>query len=537
MSAASARIQVASAIARMSYPDYAERFLKIRTKTEGVKPFNMNVGQLYLHRKIEVQIAQRGFARVVLAKARQWGGSTYVQGRSYYRVAAKGTPGMRSFILTHHADATSNLFRMTHRFHLLMDPRIRPAANPPSQRQIVFPKLDSSYGVATAGSMAIGRSDTIQFFHGSEVAYWPNAEDHLTGALQAVPSKGIGTEVYLESTGNGMGNVFHQQFSLARAGLSDYEAVFVPWAWFPHKVNGEREYSAPVSGLDLTTADEEYAELWGLTEEQMQFRQDKIAEFGGGEAGRARFAVEYPMTPEEAFSKNVAGGYIEAKYVLLARRMLPFKASRYGPKILGIDPSWTGDDRFICWIRHGRYAKRVGRWSGLRAPQSVMRIKAIIEKEKPDVLTMDVGGLGGPMFDDIALVAPPNLIMIPVLGGEQADDPERWPRKRAECYGRMRAWFEDPIGPCIDDATAKSEDERTAALEEIQGDITCILTDWDTRGRPIPETKKKTLSHSPSPDNADSLATTFCTVFGPDWKPQSHDAMEHARRAVDWRAM
>ena len=538
MSAASAKIQVASSIAKMSYPDFAERFLRIRTKTAGVKPFDMNVGQLYLHRKIELQLATRGYVRIVLAKARQWGGSTYVQGRSYFKVSARGTKGMRSFILTHHADATANLFAMTHRFHMYMNPLLRPVALPPSQKRLVFPNLDSTYGVATAGSKAVGRSDTIQFFHGSEVAYWPDAEEHLTGALQTVPPEGEDTEVYLESTGNGMGNVFHTQFSMARAGLSEYEAVFVPWSWFPRNMRGEREYSAEVRNLELNTSDEEYMHLWGLDEEQMQFRQNKIATLGGGEAGRARFAVEYPMTPEEAFSKNVDGGYIEAKFVLMARRVLPFAASRFGPKILGIDPTWTGSDRFVCMMRHGRYAARVARWTGLRTPQSVMRVKELVERLKPDVITMDVGGPGGPIFDMICQVVPSHIIMLPVLGGESADDPDRWPRKRSECYGRMKEWFEDAVTPCldIDDTGVTSEDERTQALEEMQGDITCILTDWDMRGRPISETKKKTLSHSPSPDHADALATTFCTTFGPDWNQSRDDAMEHARRPVNWRA-
>jgi hypothetical protein len=80
------------------------------------------------------------------------------------------------------------------------------------------------------------------------------------------------------------------------------------------------------------------------------------------------------------------------------------------------------------------------------------------------------------------------------------------------------------------------QDERAKALDEIQGDITCVLTDWDDKGRAVAETKKKVLSHSPSPDNLESLATSFVTLFGPDWKPTSEEEVEHAKRPVNWRA-
>lgn len=522
---------VTNRILQMPFPEYAERFLKIRTKTQGIQPFKLNVGQHFLHRKAELQMLKRGFVRIDLLKARQWGGSTYIQGRCYSKIA-RGAQGMRAFILTHHADASDNLFGMTHRFHNNLDARIRPSAPPPSRKRIVFPHLDSSYAVATAGTHAVGRSDTIQFFHGSEVAFWPNAEDHLSGALQAVPAQGIDTEVFRESTGNGMGNAWHKAFSLSLSRMSDYEAIFVPWFWFD-------EYAAPITTLEMSDDDEDYATMWGLTEQQMQFRHNKIVEFGGGDAGRAKFLQEYPCTPEDAFSTNVAGGYIEAKFVILARRRVEQFARTFGPKILGLDPAWTGDDRFVAFIRHGRRARRVGRWRKLRLQQSVSRVASIIEKERPDVICVDVGGLGGPIFDAISEVVDQRIMMVPVLGGETADDRDRWRNKRCEVHGRMREWFEDGITPSLKDEVITDPDEMDSGLDEIQADITCILTDWDAKGRAQVETKKRVLSHSPSPDNDEALAVTFALPFGPDWKSQQTDYTERQieRGNPNWRAI
>jgi hypothetical protein len=519
--------EVVRAVVGMPLPEYAERFLRIRTKEQGVQPFRFNLGQLYVHMKAERQLADRGFVRISMLKARQYGGSTYIQGRFYSQIA-RGGAGIRTYILTHHSEATNNLFGMTHRFHNGLDTRLRPTSPRPSQKRLVFPRLDSSYAVATAGSDAVGRSDTIQRFHGSEVAFWPRAADHLAGALQAVPARGFGTEVWLESTGNGIGNAFHTNFTIARAGKSEFEAVFVPWFWFD-------EYRAPVEDLDLNADDADYMELWGLDEEQMQFRQNKIMEFGGGEAGRAKFMAEYPAVPEEAFAKNIKGGYIDAKYVLMARRRQAWAVRPLGPRILGLDPSYTGEDHFISFMRQGRLAWRVGRWSGLRTTQSLPRLAAIIERERPDIICIDVGGPGAGIYDQVVeLYRGKPIVVVPVLGGERADDPERWRNKTAENWGRMKEWFEGPVGPCIIDRVASSPtaEERERALEEIQGDITNPLMDWDNKGRPVRETKKKILTHSPSPNNGDSLATTFSIITGPDWKPSDTD-MEHARRPIN----
>src|SRR5437868_6551462 len=95
---------------------------------------------------------------------------------------------------------------------------------------LTFANTDSGYVLGTAGTRGVGRSSTIQLFHGSEVAFWPHAETHAAGVLQAVPDAD-GTEVILESTANGPGNFFHQTWREAERGDNDFVAIFVPWFW------------------------------------------------------------------------------------------------------------------------------------------------------------------------------------------------------------------------------------------------------------------------------------------------------------------
>src|SRR3546814_17839588 len=112
-------------------------------------------------------------------------------------------------------------------------------------KELTFGLLDSGYQVGTAKAAGVGRSDTIQFFHGSEVAHWANAEEHAAGALQAVP-RAAGTEVILESTANGVGGLFYNLWQAAVRGEGDYQAIFIPWfrhGDYPH--DGRRLWSDP----------------------------------------------------------------------------------------------------------------------------------------------------------------------------------------------------------------------------------------------------------------------------------------------------
>lgn len=185
-----------------SFTHYAPRCLKIRTKSGAIQPLNLNAAQQYVHERLEAQLRETGKVRALILKARQQGFSTYIAGRFYHRVT-HGT-GLQCFILTHEQEATNNLFGMVDRYHQNNNPLVKPSTGAANAKELYFDKLDSGYGVGTAGAKAVGRSKTVQLFHGSEVAFWPNAPTHFAGVVQAIPDL-PGTEVILESTANGVG--------------------------------------------------------------------------------------------------------------------------------------------------------------------------------------------------------------------------------------------------------------------------------------------------------------------------------------------
>ena len=128
------------------------------------------------------------------------------------------------------------------------------------------------------------------------MAYWPNAETHVAGALQAVPDE-PGTEIILESTSAGRQGLFYEMCAAAMRGEGEYILVFIPWFW-------QREYRKTVPPGFEPTADElAYQAAYGLDLEQIVWRRAKIVELNGVH----NFRREYPATAAEAFSAEVPG--------------------------------------------------------------------------------------------------------------------------------------------------------------------------------------------------------------------------------------
>lgn len=156
--------------ARREFPDFAARALQIRPKSGPLRHLVLNDVQELLHKKAERQRKKTGRVRMLVLKARQPGVSTYVEARFFWKTI-KGQ-GLRAFILTHEEAATDNLFAMAKRFHAHCSEGDRQRLTANNARELKFGEIDCSYRVGTAGTEGLGRSETIQLFHGSEVAHW-----------------------------------------------------------------------------------------------------------------------------------------------------------------------------------------------------------------------------------------------------------------------------------------------------------------------------------------------------------------------------
>jgi hypothetical protein len=268
------------------FEQYAALNLKIKTKDGAIEPFEFNAPQKYIHQQLEQQLSTTGKIRAILLKGRQQGASTYTEGRFYWRTSMHF--GKQAYILTHEQAATDNLFTMAKRYHDNCHSELKPSTGAANAKELVFDVLDSGYKVGTAGSRAVGRSGTIQYFHGSELGFWPNAQEHFAGVVQCV-ADAPGTEIILESTANGVGGKFHELWIEAVNENSGYIAIFVPWFW-------TEEYRKDATAFAPTEEELRYKRIYGVDNEQLAWRRGKINDLGRDLADQ-----EYPYCWQDAF--------------------------------------------------------------------------------------------------------------------------------------------------------------------------------------------------------------------------------------------
>jgi hypothetical protein len=491
---------------RDNFLRYTEKCLSIRTKSGEISPLKLNRAQMWIHRQIEDQLAATGKVRAILLKGRQQGASTYTEGRFYWKTSLNF--GKQALILTHLQDSTDALFDMTKRYHDLCPDVLRPSTKAASAKELAFDQLDSGYIVATAGSKAVGRGRTIQYFHGSEVAFWTNAADHLAGLGQAVPNL-EGTEIILESTANGVGNVFHQMWSKAERGQSEYIAIFVPWFW-------QEEYAIPV-GKDFTIDPDEqdYADAYKLTPEQVAWRRMKLQNDFRGDV--ALFDQEYPATSALAFRRVTGDPLIDPAKVAKAR-MARIEAK--GPKIMGVDPAEYGNDSTAIIKRQGRVASDLKRYYKKGPMEVVGLVAKIADAWKPDAINVDCTGVGSGVADRlIELGYPVNRVGF----GERAIDNEQYGIRRDEIWGEMKKWFENGPNQIPDD-------------DSLESDLCAPQYTYDSSRRLKLESKEKMRQRDvPSPDAADALALTFAVpIYLPDETKSPARCFREAR-LTNWR--
>jgi hypothetical protein len=485
------------------FEHYAPKCLKIRTKEGGVEEFALNKAQRYLHERLEEQRQRIGKVRAIILKGRQQGCSTYVSGRFYHRVTH--TKGFRVFILTHEQEATDNLFGMVDRYHDNCPALVKPHTGASNAKELSFDVLDSGYKVGTAGTKGVGRSQTIQLFHGSEVAFWPNAETHAAGVLQAI-ADAPGTEVILESTANGLGNYFHQQWQAAESGASEFQAIFIPWFW-------QDEYRKPVPpDFVLSTEEDEYKTAHGCDLEQMAWRRDKIAQLKDD----LLFKQEYPATAAEAFQTTGHDSYIKPALVLKARKATHPES---GPLVLGVDPARYGDDRFSIAWRRGRKVLKIESKQKLDTVAGAGWVKQIIKDEKPARVFVDVGGIGAGVVDLLHDWLGRDVVRAVNFGGEPIEPPPvegGGPRnRRAEMWKNSKDWLEDVAGADIPDS------------DSLQADACAPGYKYDSNTRLLLESKEDMRRRGVrSPDEWDAVALTFAEPVNDGWgKPLDYSSM------------
>lgn len=472
-------------------PFFAPRCLFIKGKDAKRHNFELNRAQWYLHTIAEWMRRKYGYVRIIVVKGRQQGISTYLEARAYWRIIHQ--ENFNVLILTHEMAATNNLFDMSKRYHEFCPEDIRPPLTAANGKVLRFGELDSQYLVATAGAGGTGRSQNAHYFHGSEVAFWPDAEEHASGILQAIGLE-EGTEVYMESTADGVANYFYEQWQGAlppreevSADGNGYIRVFIPWFW-------DHGYTIdPPEDFSLTEEEKQYAYMHDLDEGQMFWRRRKIAEMDNDPN---RFKRDYPATPEEAFEASGDTILIRSDLVAMARKRGRARAYQpIGAVVMGVDVARQGDDATAFIIRQGRVILHRERMVGAGANVVATRVLQLKSQFGVDHTFLDgTGGYGTAVYDvlvDRGREADTTCVHF----SGAADEPERYNNVRTEMWWRTREWL--MAGAAVTDDPDWGRD-LCAPHYKYQRDM-IVLESKD-------EIKKRIKR---SPDVGDALALTF----------------------------
>ena len=286
---------------------FIESSLKIIAEGELVD-FTLNRPQKIVFRAIQEQEAQKKPIRIIVLKARREGISTLIEALIYHKISTRSH--RTAMVIAHELDSSKEIFEMTRRFYVNCRlPSFRPMIRSMGVRNLIFDNvdtnssvkgLDSKLIVETAMDIQAGRSMEIDYLHISELGFFRNAEELMTGLLQCVNDKNPDTMIVMESTANGVGGYFYDYVQAAINGENDYKLVFLPWFIDPR-------YQMPLEpDFKATSEEEKLRKLYEwegnkvvLTDEQLYWRRKKIANSFNGDA--VQFKQEYPGSVDEAF--------------------------------------------------------------------------------------------------------------------------------------------------------------------------------------------------------------------------------------------
>ena len=216
---------------RYDFEFFSSLRLKIIDKNGTLLPFKQNSPQRKLDLAIQSQVEKGRPIRICLLKARQWGGSTKIEGHLFRDSMIRANRS--SMIVAHDLDSARHLREMSYRYYEYYDfpkPKLKRESDKwwKFQHKIEGRSADSHLRIDTADELSAGHSLTIHNLHLSEIQNWRNAQELVKGLFPTVPPS-PDTMIFMEGTGSGVGNYWYDFCQMAMQEGTEWEFVFVPW--------------------------------------------------------------------------------------------------------------------------------------------------------------------------------------------------------------------------------------------------------------------------------------------------------------------
>ncbi len=228
------------------FPFWAATFVSIKKKGGGGDMrFRLNHAQRVLVTEFEKQRTEGRPIRLVLLKARQWGGSTATQiYMAWLQLVHK--KGLNSLIVGHVKSVAYEVKDMFDKvikeypldmLHALdedfadNEPKIMGVGQSGDIHRI--PQRNCKIKVGSYENPDSARGGDYNLVHCTEVGLWSPTLMKTPEAVVRSATSGIAlrpyTMIVYESTANGTGNFFEHEYTNAKRGNGQYKALFIPW--------------------------------------------------------------------------------------------------------------------------------------------------------------------------------------------------------------------------------------------------------------------------------------------------------------------
>lgn len=239
---------------------------------------------------------------ILVLKGRQQGFTTLIT--AYQLACSILNRNFQGFTLADESSNVEAIFQNKAKFPYAQLPEaLKPTEKFNNRRQLLFEKINSSWAVDTA-TKDVGRSRTVNFFHGSECAFWKDGIAPIQGALGEAFTKNC-IKIY-ESTANG----YNDYQKMWDSGVH-INCFYEWWRTKEYRLNFSNE-EIKQEFLEFITSRNDWINerlQWlkdekHLEPEQLYWYWNKYDKY----LNKDLIKQEYPCTPKEAFllsGKNV----------------------------------------------------------------------------------------------------------------------------------------------------------------------------------------------------------------------------------------
>lgn len=279
---------------------WAARCARVQDKRTGnFVPLVLNNAQRIIYAECAEMLAKHQPIRIIVLKARQVGSSTFACAFALWLMLCRNF-SWNTGICGHNKDVALNFIETMQNildfYPEDMKTKLFPAIKQLKNSQNQYQLKERNCKIIATSSLTPDslRSNNLKIALMTEVAFWSGTASDIVrsicGSIEPVEE----TFIVYESTPNGCGGFFYQEYKRAIESASDKKAVFVPWWKMPlYRMN----IKDPASFFMTLNSYEKW--LWGIgcSLQQIAWYRNKRKEY---QKSQQMFA-EFPSSYNEAF--------------------------------------------------------------------------------------------------------------------------------------------------------------------------------------------------------------------------------------------